>query len=193
MRRRAGFTLVELMVALFIFGVIAAAGVALLTFSTTNRETVKAAVDQGAALQRTRQLLKADLGQAVARDVRGEGTNVAPAFAGPAGTRLFAVTRAGWSNHSRQPRASLQRVEWVLEDGELIRRIRPSLDGRTITSQVMLTGVRSASLRLLSRGVPATTWPVDDRQPLPDAAILEFDLERYGPLEQWFLVAGGPG
>lgn len=193
MRRRAGFTLVELMVALFIFGVIAAAGVALLTFSTTNRETVKAAADEGAALQRTRQLLKADLGQAVARGVRGEGASVEPAFAGPEGARLFAVTRSGWSNHSRQSRASLQRVEWTLEGGELIRRIRPSLDGRTVTSQVMLTGVRSASLRLLSRGVPATAWPVDETRPLPDAAILELDLERHGSLEQWFLVAGGPG
>ena len=70
MTRREGFTLVEVMVSLLIFGLLAAAGVGLLTTSITNREVVKAASDDGAALLRVHRSVKADLGQAIDRSVR---------------------------------------------------------------------------------------------------------------------------
>lgn len=55
---RPGFTLVEVMVSLLIFSLIAAAGVGLLTVSITNREVVAGATAEGASLMRAHRSLK---------------------------------------------------------------------------------------------------------------------------------------
>ena len=60
-----GFTLVEVMVALMIFGMIAAAGVAILSFSVRAQATSAARLDDTAALHRTVAALSADLAQAL--------------------------------------------------------------------------------------------------------------------------------
>lgn len=193
-RHRTGFTLVEMLVALAIFGLIAAAGVSLLSFSVTNREAVKAASDQGAALQRARQLMKADLGQAIDRPVRGAEAANDPAFMGAAGDRLFSVTRSGWSNYDNKPRASLQRVEYRLRGGRLTRRVRQAVDGATTRSeQTLLEGVRTSQVQFLSAGLSTNSWPANNGHALPDAVTVELDLPRYGRVTQWFLVGGGPG
>ena len=64
-----GFTLVEMLVALLIFAILAGAGVALLRASVDTQEVVnKALADLGTAA-RLRALLAADLGQAVVRPI----------------------------------------------------------------------------------------------------------------------------
>ncbi|WP_312065648.1 prepilin-type N-terminal cleavage/methylation domain-containing protein, partial [Brevundimonas sp.] len=64
---RSGFTLIEVMIALAIFALLAAAGVLVLSQSIDNRFVVKAATDRNAELQRLRATLRADLGQAAPR------------------------------------------------------------------------------------------------------------------------------
>ncbi|WP_312148117.1 prepilin-type N-terminal cleavage/methylation domain-containing protein, partial [Brevundimonas sp.] len=64
---RAGFTLIEVMIALLIFALLAAAGVLVLSQSIDNRFVVKASTDRTAELQRLRATLRADLGQAAPR------------------------------------------------------------------------------------------------------------------------------
>lgn len=86
---RSGFTLVEALVALMLFGLIASAGAAVLSVSVDNRFVVRAATDRTAALQRTRSLLKADLGQATNRRTRDR--NGEPHPLALAGERLRAT------------------------------------------------------------------------------------------------------
>ncbi|WP_169312142.1 prepilin-type N-terminal cleavage/methylation domain-containing protein, partial [Brevundimonas diminuta] len=66
-KTRQGFTLVEVMIALLIFALLAGAGALVLGQSIDNRFAVKANADRTAALQRTRALLRADLAQATGR------------------------------------------------------------------------------------------------------------------------------
>ena len=68
-----GFTLVEMLVALLIFALIGAAGVAVMGSTLTNQERARAKVDRYAELQRARAILKADLSKAASRRTRGEG------------------------------------------------------------------------------------------------------------------------
>jgi general secretion pathway protein J len=190
---RAGFTLVEVLVALALFALIAAASITLLTVASTTRDAV---AEQSARLferQRARQLLKADIGQATARPVRGAGGEE-PALLGGDGQRLLSVTRAGWWNHADRLRSSLQRIDYVLIDGRLERRAHRGVDGGPEPQpQVLLTDVQAVEVGFVSGGAETPQWPAQAARPLPDAVRVVLTLKRYGRVEQWFLVGAGPG
>jgi general secretion pathway protein J len=194
-KTRAGFTLVEVLVSLLIFALIAAAGAAVLSLSIDNRFAIKAASDRTGDLQRMRSLLKADLGQAAARRSRGPtGRPMPRPMAGPAapGDPVLVLTRAGWSNPREQPRSSLQRVEYRLVDDRLERRVSSHLDGaRTGPPQVLYRGVRDLTVSFLRDGTEAPAFITTPERPLPDAVRLTMTLDGYGRVEQLFLVGGG--
>jgi general secretion pathway protein J len=193
-RARSGFTLVETLIALAIFGLLAVAGVALLNLSLTNREVVRAATEAGADFQRLRQLLRADLGQAVDRPVIGGGGGAGPALAGGQGEVLLQLTRAGWSNPDGRPRASLQRVVWVLNGDRIERRVYPDLSGAgTPLTQTLLEDAREVRIAFVASGRTFAAWPAEAPHALPDAVTLELTAPRFGRTTQWFLVGGGPG
>ena len=192
MKARSGFTLIEVMIALLIFALLAAAGVMVLSQSIDNRFVVKASTDRTAELQRLRATLRADLGQAAPRRVRA--ANGQPAFAPilaaeAPGDPLLVLVRAGWSNPDGRPRASLQRVEYRLVEDRLERRVYPYLDGaRPGPPQVLYQGVSAPALAFISQ-TPRFA-PSPDR-PLPDAVRLDLTLDGYGPMRQLFVVGGG--
>ncbi len=192
---RSGFTLIEVMIALLIFALLAAAGVLVLSQSIDNRFVVKAATDRTAELQRLRASLSADLGQAAPRRVRA--ANGQPAFstilaAEAPGDPLLVLVRAGWSNPEGRPRASLQRVEYRLVEDRLERRVYPYLDGaRPGPPQVLYQGVSAPALAFISEGAEAPRFLPSPGRPLPDAVRLDLTLEGYGPVRQLFVVGGG--
>ena len=190
MTRRPGFTLVEVLVALAIFALIASAGVGLLSFAIDNRLAVRDASERTAAFQRARALMRADLGQAAPRRVRGADGAPQAAFE-LGGEALFAVTRRGWINPGEARRASMQRVEYRLVEGRLERRVRERLDGaRPAEPQVLLENVESAQVTAILDGDPIADWRPVQNRPLPDAVRIDLTLEDYGPVSQLFLVAG---
>lgn len=192
---RAGFTLIEVIIALLIFALLAAAGVLVLSQSIDNRFVVKASTDRTAELQRLRATLRADLGQAAPRRVRA--ANGQPAFAPilaaeAPGDPLLVLVRAGWSNPDGRPRASLQRVEYRLVEDRLERRVYPYLDGaRPGPPQVLYQGVSAPALAFIAQGVETPRFLPSPDRPLPDAVRLDLTLEGYGPVRQLFVVGGG--
>jgi general secretion pathway protein J len=192
---RSGFTLVEALVALLLFGLIASAGAAVLSVSIDNRFAVRAATDRIAGLQRTRSLLKADLGQATSRRTRdrnGEPLPLPLAGATASGDPVLVVTRAGWSNAGGAGRSSLQRVEYRVVGDRLERRVSPFLDGsRPGPPQLLLIGVKELTVTFIQDG---RETPVPIPGPTggpPDAVRLDLTLDGYGRLTQFFLIGGG--
>lgn len=184
---RPGFTLVEVMVSLLIFSLIAAAGVGLLTVSITNREVVAGATAEGASLMRAHRSLKNDLGQALDRPVRGASGDGA-AFRASGST--LALTRGGWQNASGADRG-LQRVEYAVIDRRLIRRIRESVDAGPLgPPQILMEDVEGLGIRFVSRGRSFDKWPVDDGPALPDAVAVAVETRRFGRVEMDFAVGG---
>lgn len=184
---RNGFTLVELLVALLIFGLLSAAATALLSFGVEARARSAARLDAVAALVRTRSLLTADLAQAAPRSYRREDGTVAPAFA--AGEPLLAFVRRGWTNEDGQARASLQRLEYHLRDGRLERVAYPMVDGaKPFMTAVLLEDVRSVRLRYRVAGQWRDHWDAVRPDALPQA--VELTLEQVGgpASRQLFLV-----
>jgi len=191
---RAGFTLVEVLVSLAIFALLAAAGSAVLSQAIDNRFAVKAAADRTADLQRMRGLLRADIGQATPRRSRGPTGRPTPqpmVAASAPGEPVLILTRAGWMNPGERPRPSLQRVEYRVADGRLERRVSSYLDGgRPGPPQVLYRGVRDLTVSFLRDGSEAPAYLPTPERPLPDAVRVRATLEGYGIVDQLFLVGG---
>ena len=108
------------MIALMIFGMIAAAGVALLSFSVKAQRAGGAALDDAGALNRTASILTADLAQAQDRPTRDVVGTLLPAMTGGSGfDPALRLVRAGWSNPDEVARPTLQKVEYRLNAGGL--------------------------------------------------------------------------
>ena len=125
--REAGFTLVEMMVAMIIFGVLAVAGIGLLRASVNTQAAIDNRLDGLNAQERVAALFTADVGQAMARPLVGLGESRQISFFGtPSSVSLI---RGGWANPDGQPRSTLQRVEWTGREAGVARIAHLFLDG----------------------------------------------------------------
>jgi general secretion pathway protein J len=190
-----GFTLVELLVALAIFALISVAGVTLLRSGSDTQIAVKAELEQQARFKRLANALEVDLAQAVQRPVRDASGQPVPAWSQEDGSNpdiLFGFVRAGWTNLDEAPRASLQRVAYLLRDGNLQRLNWPMLDGANPgEAGVLVENVTAASLRFRDdKGEWRDDWTATDPAALPRA--LELRLTADGAAEQRMLFLVGP-
>lgn len=192
---RAGFTLVEMLTALLVFSLIAAAGTGLLSATLDAREAVGRVSGRAADLSRLRALLQADISQATARRARGPSGRAMPQpmmGAMQAGDPVLILTRAGWTNPAAAARSSLQRVEYHLVDGRLERRSADFVDGaRADRVQVLYRGVSRLSVAFLRDGVEAPAFAATTERPLPDAVRVTLTLDGIGEVEQLLLVGSG--
>jgi|HubBroStandDraft_6_1064221.scaffolds.fasta_scaffold43748_3 general secretion pathway protein J len=153
---RRGFTLIELMVALFIAAIMAALGYGALSQGLKNHETLKDQQARLLALQTTVRLLEQDFVQLAPRPVRqavGDEPAQPALQAGTPGTPpVVALTRSGWANPAGLQRTGLQRVAYLVEDGTLKREywnvLDPTLASQTVKRE-LLTHVKSLSIRYM--------------------------------------------
>ena len=191
----AGFTLIEVMVSLMIFGMIAAAGVAILSFSVRAQSSTGAKLDDISALTRTMSILSADLAQASNRVTRDEAGTRIPAFVGESGsgvTPMLRLVRAGWSNIDGTARSNLQKVAYRVDAGVLQRIAYPMIDGaQPLPPAALLTRVRQVGLRYRIAGAWSDRWDGAVGVPLPDAMELRVQRDDGTQFRQMFLVGTG--
>ncbi|HEX8384321.1 MAG TPA: type II secretion system minor pseudopilin GspJ [Sphingomonas sp.] len=194
-RREQGFTLVEVLVALIIFGMIAAAGVAMLSFSVRAQGATKAKLDDVAALGRTASILSADLAQAIDRPTRDEAGTRLPAFLGEEGGAvqpMLRLVRGGWSNLDGAARPGVQKVAYRLANGTLERIAYPMLDGAApLAPAALLTGLADARLRYRYRGAWSDRWDGANGAALPSAVELRLTRSDRRAHRLLFLVGSG--
>lgn len=187
----AGFTLIELLIGLAIFGLMASAGTALLAGSVTASQQATHLADAAGALARTQGLLIADAAQAAPRPWRTIEGNPHPAFSAGDGA-LFTLVRRGWANPAELPRASLQRISWSLENGALVRRAAPMLDGTALgEAAVLIEGVTAVTLRIHDGSGWQSGWANPDPTALPRALEISVSGPDIGQVR--FVVPMGPG
>jgi general secretion pathway protein J len=190
-----GFTLVELLVALFITAILFAMGYGALSQALNSRREVE---EQGArlgALQQAMRVMEQDfelMQPRPARDLLGNGYEAplvvsqnsqagatmtpASSMAGQQGPALLTFTRGGWANPAGVPRAELQRVSYLLRDGKLVRQHLPTMDttaATTVVERELLDGVEALSFRFMDESLTwSTSWPSSPMQTLPPSALL---------------------
>jgi general secretion pathway protein J len=156
MSRVRGFTLLELLVALFIAALMFAMGYGAIRQALTNHESLKAQQAHLLGLQTAMRVLEQDFVQLAPRPVRQAiGDEPAqPALQGglPGAQPVAALTRAGWSNPAGLQRPGLQRVAYYLENGTLRREYWNVLDptlASTTARRELLTHVKTFTIRYL--------------------------------------------
>lgn len=194
-RARGGFTLVEVLVALAVFALLAAAGALVLAHTIDTRFVVHEHAERIAELQRMRALLKADLAQAAPRRTRAPtGRPLPRALMGQTvpGDPVLTLVRAGWSNPDGAARPSLQRVEYRVVEDRLERRASTYLDGaRAGPPQVLYRGVSDVAVTFIQDGSEAPAFLSSRDRPLPQAVRIVMTLDGLGRIDQLFAVSAG--
>ncbi len=163
--RRRGFTLIEVLVAMAIFGVVSVLAQQTLAASMRNAEILEQRMDRLQAIQQTMRLLGRDIVQAAPRPIRDPlDDSVRPAFlVVPGGEFALELTHAGWPNPAGVKRGIFQRSAYRIEDGVLLRAywnvLDPTLSNEPVVTE-LLDEVDSIEFRFyLGNGQWAEQWP----------------------------------
>jgi general secretion pathway protein J len=203
--RQAGFTLLEILVAIAIFAIVAVLAYSGYSELTRQAERLSVSAARTRAIQSTVQRMAQDFASLEPRPVREPlGDNMQPALmADSRSDQLAEFTHSGWSNPAGVPRSTLQRVAYRLEDGRLTRNYWVMLD-RTLSTEpvrtVMLDRVTSVTLRFMTANRRFTDqWPQlgggglggqSAARNLPIAVEITLELEDWGKITRLVEVAG---
>jgi general secretion pathway protein J len=198
----AGFTLLELLVAVAIFAVVGTLALSGYTQLQKQSEYAEQRLERTREVQRAVQTLAQDLEQAEPRPVREPlGESQLPAvLGGDSIDYKLQLTRSGWSNTAGLARPSLQRVGYRLDQDGLWRDHWPVLD-RTLatepTRRKLLGGVRAVTFRFMDANRNwVERWPASDvgtqtdGRARPAAIEVTLELEDWGTLRRVVEVAG---
>src|SRR3569832_1538877 len=177
--RERGFTLLELLVAMFIAAILFAMGYGTINQAVKNREILEAQQARLLELQTTVRVMEQDFVQLAQRPVRepvggsfqpallaaassstatglgssfGSNSNGTRGLGSTTTTPLVALTRAGWTNPTGAQRPGLQRVAYYFLDGTLCREYWTVLDPTQNSKTVkrdLMTHLKSVSLRFM--------------------------------------------
>lgn len=202
-RSSHGFTLVELLVAIFIFAIVSAVAMGGYNELVKQSDIASAGAARTRSVQTTVQRMVLDFTSLEPRPVREPlGDSMEPALRSDArsGEQIAEFTHSGWSNPAGMPRSTLQRVSYRLEDKTLVREYWVVLD-RTLTGEPqraeMIDRVERVALRFMDTNRTwHEQWPPlgysapDAAQLRPIAVEITLELEDWGEIKRIVEVSG---
>lgn len=200
MKKNAAFTLLEILVALTVFAILATITSTAMyhAFNTRSRVTVQA--ERLMTLQLALTLIERDIQQAANRAIRTHDMRVLPAFIG--GADAMELTRGGLTNpNSSDKRSTLKRIALICRNTQLIRRSWPTLDRvnhNDYEDKRLLDHLLGCKLAYLNDHLQvlsewhATAMPGSQKTaPLPKAVQLTLTLSDWGKASFLFILPEG--
>lgn len=191
-KKNQGFTLLEILIALFIFTIVAT----LLANILHQMITVESRTEERAShlreLQTALLIFSRDVEQAINRPIRNAGGIEEPAFIGT--SRDVTFTRTGVANPAGDAlQSSLQRVEYFKESGNFFRKTWAALDQAPNTpshTRRLLTDVNTLSFEYVGKEDVYTHWPVDEEMndSLPRAVRIKLTVKQWGTISQLYVI-----
>lgn len=203
-----GFTLLELLVAMFIAAVMFAIGYGAINQAVKNNEALTDQQKRLHEVQTAVRVLEQDIVQLAPRPIRQPvGDGWLPALIGqadPNAQPILQLTRGGWNNPNGVQRPGLQRVAYFLEKNTLRREYWTVLDPtlqNTTQKRDLLTHVKTVTFRFMDVSRQwQTQWPptavagaMGQESALrmrPIAVEITLETEDWGKLVRIIEVAG---
>ena len=173
--RRTGFTLIEVVIAIFIAAIMFAIGYRTLNQAMVDRESLNTSQTRITEIQKGMRVVAQDFAQIAARaarDTQGNGELQPAISSSNRDNTLVIFSRTGWSNPAGLQRPAEERVRYRFVDGSLVREhwfsVDPALNAEPV-QRVLLTRVKSVEVRVLD---PASrTWRKDGPPNQPTGTI----------------------
>lgn len=202
MCRQRGFTLLEVMIAVAIFSLLAVGTYRMLSTVLKTDEATRQHERDLRELSRAFASLDRDINQTLNRSIRDaygdERATLLGELGASDGNAALEFSRNGWRNPLGGARAQVQRVRWRLA-GETLERLYWNVLDQAVDSQPrvqkVLAGVQSMNLRFLDdQGQWQEQWPPsqsnlnaqDAKKRMPLALEVKIEHRHYGELSRLY-------
>ena len=194
---RRGFTLIEVLIALSIFAILATITASTLYYAFNNRARVNEQVEQLSKLQLAISIIQQDTTLVIERGVRGNEMHPFAAFIGL--PKYIEFTRDGVINpNSIEQRSELKRIAYVCENNQLLHRTWPGLDvldRANYEDKILLNNVKDChfnylnqSLQTLSEWREQAVTQNQQREPIPKAIQVNLTFKEWGEMNMLFII-----
>lgn len=193
-----GFTLIEVLVAIAVFSVMAVFAYQGLRNFMDARRIITAQSDEFAAIVTGMTILEQDFTEAAPRPVRDAlGDPVAALASGSATGEVLGLTRhTAWAS-AAHAQSDLRRVEYRIENGTLVRRVWAVLDrvaDSRYEERVVLPAVKAIDVRYFADAEWRESWPIAEGEAglstLPMAVTIRVEFSNGRTLERVLRVHG---
>lgn len=192
--RESGFTLIEILIALAILGLISVLGYRAVSTLTGSEGELSAESERWRGLDAMFARLESDMRLAQPRDVRTGNRSSEPAWFAQrdgAGNSELRVARAG-PEFSLEPGSAGQRIGYRLHDGAVEVLYWPHLDQPASVAPVaypLASGIARFEVAYLdARGTWHDRWPLLGESALPRAARIQLTLDDGNTIERWITL-----
>lgn len=196
MFRKAGFTLLEILIALFIFTIVSMIIVSALHTVFSSQTSTEKNAERLAALQMTLTLMARDFEQAIERPIINASGGKDGPFIGM--NNMVTFTHAGFVNPlGKLQRSTLQRTRYRLEKENLIRDTWSALDQIQKSkpeTRILLSHVTQLEFEYLDQnGQFHARWPLPEqtdttKEIFPKAVRVIIHLNDLGTLSQLYVI-----
>lgn len=199
MNQHKGFTLIEILIALTVFAILAAITSSTLYHAFSIRTRINEQAQRLSELQLAVSIMQQDTLQTIERSISGTDQHLFAHFIGQA--KYLELTRDGNVNpQSIEQRSTLKRVALACEGDKLLRRSWESLDTvdrNKSEDKILLSHLTDCHFNYLNQNLQVLNEWRDqavtqdqNKEPLPKAIQINVTLKTWGQMNLLFIIPG---
>lgn len=197
--KSAGFTLIEVIIAMAIFAILATLSYAGLQSVIDSKTNTEASLERLQQLQMSMLSISSDMQQLSNRDGHDALGGILNKLSTQDPDLIVSFTRSGWRNPASQRRSTLQRVAYHLDEDKLIRIYWPYVDranDEQRIEQILINNIESFEIRFLdNKNQWHDNWPTanaltsSNPVELPNAVEVTLNMHDWGEIKRLIRVA----